>query len=166
MWCFRQLVGFKGAVVGAIVVVFAVCDASSRSDRPGREQFPWCTDHWCTHTAAPRRKSFASPKIARRRHGKSCTPHPSSGLPIRRGAATCTATVPAATPQASTGDTKPGSALLTPALEPPLQKVPAPTAPADVSSPSPPASNNFANVPNKHVGVHQTQQDSKRFRAG
>jgi hypothetical protein len=54
-------------------------------------------------------------------------------------------------PQPTVGDTIPAS---------PPNEVPAPVAPAGVPSTLQPASNNFANVPNKpDIGGHQTQQD-------
>jgi len=160
---FPQLVGFKGALVGVMVFVFAVCDtAHAQTDQD--ESNSRGVRIIAAPTSPPPTGSpsqvLKSPGIDT---GNPAPPAPAA--PSQSVAAP--PPVPATVPQAGTGDTKPASALLTPALEPPLQTLPAPTSPADVSSTLPPASNNFANVPNDSgAGVHQTQQDLEALSSG
>ena len=165
MLYFPQPVDFKRAVVGAMVFVFAVCDIThAQTDKDESNSRGVRIIGAPTPPPPPGSPSqvLKAPDVG---SGNPALLTPAA--PSQSGAAPSLArpAVPAATPQASTGDTKPGAALLTPALEPPPQTLPAPTTPADVSSPSPPASNNFANVPS-NVGVHPTQQDVETLSSG
>ena len=175
---FANQVGFKGVLVGAMVIVFAVCDAAHGSDRPGRKSNSRGVRIIDAPTPPPpRRKSFASPKSAGCRHGKSRTPHPSSAFPVRRGAVTRSPPSPVVpvvdatksialrhTSRASTAPATPSpdsrrsnppraTVLLSshrPSRRPPL-------AARILGGRRSPASNNFANVPSNRVGVHPTQ---------
>ena len=148
MLCFPQLVGSKGAVACAMVVVFGVCNAAhAQTDQDDSNS----RGVRIIDAPTPPPATGSPPQVLKSTDIDRPSPPPlTPALPSQSVAAPTLAppTVPAATPQPSTGDTKPGSALLTPALEPPQQKLPIPTAPADVSSTSPPTSPNFANVPN------------------
>lgn len=165
MLYFRQLVGFKGALVGAIVIVFAVCDAAHAQidqDESNSRGVRIIDAPTPPPPAGSPSQVLKSPDVDTANPALLTPAAPSQSVAAPSPAPPA---VSVATPQASTGNTKPGSTLLTPALEPPLQTAPTPTTPADVSLPSSPASNNFANVPS-NVGVHPTQQDVEALSSG
>jgi hypothetical protein len=153
---FPQLVGFKGAVMGAMVVVFAVSNAAyaqTDQDESNSRGVHIIGVPTPPPPADSPSQALKSPDVD--------TPSPALLTPAAPSQSVAAPSLaPPAAPQANSGDAKPASALVTPALEPPRQKLPTPTAPADVSSTSPPASNYFANIPNNSgAGGHPTQQD-------
>ena len=188
MWHCAKLVGLNGAAVCAIVgVVFSICDiAQSQTDQdesnsrgvriidaptPPAADNPSqalksppidtaspalltpATSSSSIDTASPALLTPVAPPslsidTARPAPLTPATPSPSVAAP-----SPAPPSASAKMPQPTVGDTRPIPAS-------PPNEVPAPVAPAGVPSTLQPASNNFANVPNKpDIGGHQTQQD-------
>jgi Domain of unknown function (DUF4384) len=144
MLCFPQLVGSKGAVACAMVVVFGVCNAAHA--QTGQDDI---NSRGVRIIDAPTPSPATGSPQQVLKSTDIGAPSPSPLTPaVPSQSVAVPPTVPTATPQAGPGDTKPGSALLTPAVEPPLQKLPTHSAPVDAAPTSPPTSTNFTTVPN------------------
>ena len=182
MWHSAKLVGLNGATVCAIVgVIFSLCEiAQSQTDQdesnsrgvriidaptaaptppPAAGNPSEALKSPTIDTASPALLTPIAPSpsvnAARPPLLTPAAPSPSVAAP-----SPAPPSVSATTPQSTGDDTKPIPAGLTPAVELPPSEVPAPVAPAGVPSTLQPASNNFANVPNKpDIGAHPTQQD-------
>ena len=91
MLCFRQLVGFKGALVGAIVVVFAVCDAAHAQidqDESNSRGVRIIGAPTPPPPAGSPSQVLKSPDVDT---ANPALLTPAAAFPVRRGAATCTA---------------------------------------------------------------------------